>query len=196
MFNHKKYLQKFVSEYDGMTFRDTPEPILVVTNASPRFEIIGIHKLTPSENVGKHNLFIDVVDKDGKIMKDVKIAWGWEGQRPGEVTRPLVLDKPESEPSGNLVIWSNQKIWAMVLDKPSDKVYNVHTQLPDEGSGNTYGHHSYYIVWMLVDDVAEVPESNQEVEELKLEVKRLRAELDKATDILESIDDLLGEWNK
>lgn len=156
MFNHQKYLDTFLNDYRVNRFTNDSvakiDRVIVVSC----YRLIGIHHLTPPENVGKRNLFMDVVDTNGNRLIE-KIEWGWEGQRSNQHPNPVVLDKPLSEPSGNISIDFGQKIWAQVLNKPSDKVYNITTQLPDEGQGNTLGHHSYYIVWAWAEGESPPP---------------------------------------
>lgn len=155
MFDHRKYMNKFVSDYNGGIFTNNSQLLVERINTDGQYyKIIGIHKLTPPENVGKHHLYMDVLHKDGTRV-GTRIAWTWEGKRDEEPARPVLLDKPPYEPSGNIAIGSNQTISAWVLDTPSDKVFNVHTRFPDEAgpphNGNTLGHHSFYVVWLLVD---------------------------------------------
>lgn len=150
MFNHIQYLDAFLSDYKMGRFSNNSVAQVGRTPVIPCFRIIGIHKLTPAENDGRHNLFVDVINLSGNRL-NVQMDWGWEGRKDSEKITPLNLDKPPGEPAGNFVIWGNQKIWAGVLGKHSDKVLNVHTGLPDEGPGSTWGHHSYYCVWLWVE---------------------------------------------
>lgn len=155
MFNHQEYLQRFLTEYKAGRFYNDSEA-RVERASTPCFRLIGVHHLSGYENRGKHNLYMDVVDTAGKRVNE-RIQWGWVGQRANEVANPVVLDKPLNEPSGNISIGAGQVIWARVLGKSSDTVYNVATLLPDEDGWNTLGHHSHYAVWMWVDDIPEVP---------------------------------------
>lgn len=126
-------------------------------NAKNAYRVVAVYKLSPQENAGKHNLYIDVIDKlTGRRMKEVPIIWGWEGQRPDQIITPLKLDKPDNEPMGSLPIWANQKIWAEPANRQADEVFNIHTMYLDEGPGNTWGHHSWYVVW-LYDTKPETP---------------------------------------
>ena len=186
--NKQAYIKKFRDLYQlGLISNNsvlrlvTPPPPLV-----PSYRIIGIHKLTPQENAGNHNLYIDVLDKDGNRANE-KIKWGWLGQKPNEKPNPVTLDKPDNEPAGNIVIWGNQIIWAEVLNKPSDGVVNVNTQLADEGPGNTYGHFSYYVVWMWVENNTE-PEPTPDPDDCK----PIQEKLDKANKQLDDIRKILN----
>lgn len=187
MINKQSYITKFRNLYSINIVNNNSVGIILPTIARPAFTIIGIHKLTPSENAGNHNLYMDVIDKNGKRLYE-KIEWGWLGQRPNERPQPVTLDKPDNEPAGNIVIWGNQTIWAKVLGKTSDSVTNIHTQLADEGPGNTYGHFSYYVVWMLVDDIIEpIPVPPPDTDDCS----DIQAELNKANKTLTDIRKLL-----
>lgn len=149
-FNHKYYLDKFLADHARDLFTNNSPATVDKSPALAAFRIIGIHRLTPSENDGKQNLFIDIRDTDGKRL-DKLIDWGWQGQRANEPSPALILDKPDSEPAGNLVIWGGQIIWATVMNQPSDTIRGVTTGLADVGPGATWGHHSYYCVWQWVE---------------------------------------------
>lgn len=198
MFKHEQYLKYYLDNYTDQIITDTLIPNTKPVIGYPRYEIIGIHKLTPEENDGKHNLYIDVVSKDGKRINEM-IDWGWEGQTEAEKlrTKPVSLDKPSNEPAGDIVIFWGQKIFAKVYGKTSDEVYNIHTMLPDEAPGNTRGHHSYYVVWMLAENENPNPEpdpGSQNCEELRLENTKLKSELENAEEALDSIQEILNSW--
>lgn len=196
MFNHKDYVNKFIADYQKGILNNNSQLVIKKgvgdpstgpstssgdTSGHGSFKIIGIHKLTSVENVGKHNLFIEVLDEKGVRVKNTLISWGWEGQLPNQQSRPILLDKPASEPYGNIAIWANQTIWATVKSSnPCDTVENVHTRLPDEGSGNTYGHHSFLVVWQLTAKVPELPPPTEEANE--------------AEKVLEKIYNLVGNY--
>lgn len=159
MFNHRKYLDTFLSNYKHQIFtNNSVARIERFVDNKPHYHIIGIHKLLPEENKSKHNLYLDVVDIQGKRIPE-KIAWGWSGQRENEIANPVILDKPANEPSGNISIGGFQIVWAKVLGKDSDTITNVTTGLPDDGPNqwNTWGHHSYYCVWMWVESTPATP---------------------------------------
>lgn len=198
-FDYKRYVDKFVQNCNN-GFPPTNNSVASITipihDAKKCFAIIGIHKLTPDENVGKHNLFMEVLDENGKRIHDSVIRWGWEGQKVSEVARPVILDKPNNEPAGNIPIWGTQTIWAEVshLNYPSDRVSNIHTRLPDEGQGNTYGHYSYLVVWMLVDEeIDDIPDDpdDEEVNEIIKKLTKENTELkSKLSQIKELVNDI------
>ena len=111
---------------------------------------IGAYHLTPEENRGNHVLYLEAIDENNNRVFGAIFKWGWEGQRPDEPSPDLIDDKPPNE-LVNLVIWANQIIWTGVRDAiPSGEVKNVRSTHPDEASGNTWGHHSFYVAFKRV----------------------------------------------
>lgn len=188
MFNHQFYLTKFIADFKTCRFVNDSQAKIDRSPAVAAYRIIGVHKLTGFENSGKHNLFIDVLDKDGQRIQKL-VDWGWEGQRQGEESRPLVLDKPPSEPSGNIVIWAGQRIWARIMNQPTDVIHGVHTGLPDEGNGNTWGHFSYYCVWMWDEGTPDPvdPPPAEDCADLIEENAKLRLIITSARDMLDRV---------
>jgi hypothetical protein len=182
---YQEYIKKFIADYkNGIINNDYPPnlpenlvpKIVQIPSTKSGFRIIGIRKFTPQENGGKHNLFMEVVDENGNRHKNVYIEWGWEGQLPNQESRPILLDKPENEAYGNIVIWANQTIWAEVKsvngkEVESDRIVNVNTRLPDEAPGNTYGHHSFFVVWQDVSEVATEPTPDTSAKEAMAKIK-------------------------
>lgn len=179
MFSYQAYVNKFMEDYKRGVLYNNSHLAVENPTQTPVYKIIGIHKLTPQENVGKHNLYIEVRDSEGRRPKEpIFINWGWAGQRSNEKSLPILLDKPLSEPYGNIPIWSNQVIWATVGNRLAETVSNVHTHLPDEGPGNTYGHYSYLVVWQEVTGEQEPlpPPSPEEgpIQEIKLKLGQIK----------------------
>lgn len=162
MYKHQEFIKKWL---DSPGLNDAVGYGVSINVKSTRelvlgelyWKIIGVHHLTPSENAGKHNLYLDTLNGSGEISRH-EIVWGWEGQRLDEVSRNIVLDKPSIEPSGNIDIYWGQKVWAKVFSPyPSETVLNVHTMHPDEPGGNTLGHHSFHVAWQLIQYGQEPP---------------------------------------
>ena len=123
------------------------------------WRVIGIHHLRPEENRGKNNIFLHVVDEEGRRIKDPvpQIHNRWEGMQPNEQPAPTNLDKGDKEPAGNMAVHKEKStVWALGLPH-SDHVKNLHTEHADEpypasdpehpGNGNQIGHHSFFIVF-------------------------------------------------
>lgn len=124
------------------------------------WKLMSATHLLPSENLGRHNVYVSVVDDMGNRVTDanLRIGWSWEGRRDDEPAPPLPLDKRDGEPPGNLPLFSpgmKASVWITGDGNPSDKVVNLHTNHPDElGPGgevwNSVGHHSFNLIFQRV----------------------------------------------
>lgn len=114
------------------------------------WRIIGVHHLTGEENRGGHHLYLEALD--GERVRGF-VGWTWEGRQVGEKADPIVLDKPLNEPAGNIGLGAPQTVQAWMLGREindrdsSDVVTGIHTRHADEEAGNTFGHHSFYVVF-------------------------------------------------
>ncbi|MFN8441235.1 MAG: NBR1-Ig-like domain-containing protein [Caldilineaceae bacterium] len=129
---------------------------VTVTTGQPYWQVIRIRHLTPQENHGQHNVFVDALDEAGQRYRDpmLRIGWTWEGRRPDEDAPAKLLDKPDNEPAGNVDLYPGQhlEVWIEGDGLPSDRVSNMHSEHPDEPGpqgelGNSFGHHSYHVVF-------------------------------------------------
>lgn len=126
----------------------------VITNGAC-WRAVEVRHLTPTQNRGKHNLFVDVVDAQGRRVFDdrLRIAWyAYEGDTTADFTP---LDKPDTPlelGDGNVDLYVNQTLTAFITGDgiPSDKVAGIHTRHADEPgpngeNWNSIGHHSFYV---------------------------------------------------
>lgn len=159
---------------------------IVKTSAGTAWRCIGIYHLKPEENNGRHNVFVEVLDEGGNRTRAPQIAWTWWLDAPTQYRK---LDKPDSEPAADIPIDSGATITLRVdgLGIPSDSVGNLHTRWADEGSGNSWGHHSYYVVFQLqrkgviVTPPIEPPTTPEQPSDLTavwVELRRLSANVD------------------
>lgn len=107
---------------------------------------IGVYHLAPEENRGRHNVFVDVLDEQGKRVRNANIKWRWADDAPQQTRW---LDKPDNEPACDVPIdkGATVSLWVDSGALATESVTGIHTRHPDEGTGNTYGHHSYYVVF-------------------------------------------------
>lgn len=140
---------------EAAQYSATVEPVGVDAGAE-RWRVLGVYHLTADENRGRHVVFVDAVDEQGRRVQDpnLRIGWSWDGRRPDEAAPPAALDKQEGEPAGNVSI-SNQdtvvEVW-IDGDGPSDRVRGLSSKHPDERTpggeiGNSFGHHSFYVLF-------------------------------------------------
>jgi hypothetical protein len=129
-----------------------------VAPGRPYWQAVRIHHLTPEENGGNHNIYIDILDPalgdgsnpNGGRVNGARTRVTWDG---GE--QIITVDKPANEPGTNFPMWKWQVCAAQVLglpgqELPSDRVTGLHTGHPDEASGNTLFHHSFHITFVKV----------------------------------------------
>jgi hypothetical protein len=106
------------------------------------WKCIKVHHLTPEENLGNHNVFVDVLDENDQRVYGTQLSLKWPtGSGIG------TIDKPLNEAGTNFPLWKNQVVEIEVIGRPSDRVVGLHTGHPNEGSGNTLYHHSFYVVF-------------------------------------------------
>lgn len=162
MFQHTTYNSKFLGQPCGA--QEVTNYGVQVAPASAAagtacWKIIGVHHLSPDENRSRHNAFVEVLDENGQRIKDanLRIGWSWAGRSSDQAAPAKLLDKPDSEPAGDVPIEKGMdlELWIEGDGCPSDRVHNLHTRHNDEpGPGgelwNTIGHHSYYVVFQRV----------------------------------------------
>lgn len=162
-FNHQDYIDQFLANPGQF-----PDPKYGVRLLQPAdlvpgetyWQVVGIHHLTPAENRGNRNVFIEALDEAGNRITNPPIwaGWTWEGIQDHERADPVPLDKPGSEPAGNISVGSNQEVSVWIRGRSrasndvSDRVEGLHTGHPDEPgpngeNWNSIGHHSFYVVF-------------------------------------------------
>jgi hypothetical protein len=114
--------------------------------AGPAWRCIGVFKLAPQENKSRRNVFLDVLDELGNRTRQPVINWTWYMDAPTQTVR---LDKPDNEPAGDIPVEKSYTVTLRVNGDglPSDSVGGIHTRHADEGEGNSWGHHSFYVVF-------------------------------------------------
>ncbi len=113
-----------------------------------------VYLLSPEENGGKHNIFIDALISGIAIRNGSILAkWGWEGQHDDEYAKPAILDKRAPDHCTDIPIEKGQHIWCKLLDPsghPSDIVRHLHAEIAGSGNGNDWHHWSYWLVFELL----------------------------------------------
>lgn len=168
MMNFKRYNQEAV-QYFGATGTAKNDAkaygVTVEANQSNVWRVALVHHLLPAENRGKHNVYIEVLDEDGQRVNGLEAEWTWKGRKAHEPANPVELDKGNNEPAGNLPIFTNQYVSVWINGESSDKVHGMHTMHADEGDGNTFGHHSFYVVFQRDGSGGVAPPVDDSIEE-------------------------------
>lgn len=128
---------------DASAYGVTIVPVEAAPGAA-YWRVIRVHHLTPDENHGNHNIYLDALDEAGGRAFGAQARVTWPD---GEQT--LTIEKPLNEPGANFPMWKWQICAVEMLGLPSDRVENLHTGHPDEppGLGNTLFHHSFEAVF-------------------------------------------------
>ena len=116
--------------------------------ATHYWRVVGIHHLNGAENGSNHNVFCDVLDEEGHRINGVELELNQTTQDPLHA----VLDKPAIEPGTNFVLYktSNADIsvrWPRDNPLPSEAGTGFKIDRAGHEPGNSWGHHSFYIVF-------------------------------------------------
>ena len=156
-FDHNAWIAKFLR---NPGYNDASNMGVIVEHVpGANARCIGVHVLTPAENTFDSHVLLAVVDKDGNRVENAKIGWEWEGMGPGETAFPVILDKPEPEPPGNLWMAWGMTVTAWVRNVLSENVSGMHTRHKREEPGqNREGHWSYLVCFQIGGDAVPEPE--------------------------------------
>jgi hypothetical protein len=117
-------------------------------NAQHYWRVVGVHHLTGDENMGNHHIYCDVLDENGQRINGARVILRQGGSNPLHA----VVDKPVNEAGTNIPMWSNTQgniavNWPEGSQLPSEEAGEIRSTHPDEPPGNTWGHHSFYVVF-------------------------------------------------
>lgn len=160
----KPYMEKFlqIHKINGPVSQDVSDEHGIkiiqaeVAEGASYWKVIGIHALTPDENSGQHNVFIDALDESGQAIRNhSKIRVGTRAHTHLPDDNPRSLDKPLTETGTDVPIEKNDRRDVWIRDAlASDRVVNLNTRLDridltrDNQIGNSRYHHSFYVVFM------------------------------------------------
>ena len=120
--------------------------------------LLGVRHLTGAENNGNHNIYFTVLDTNGDWLNE------HDPSKIGRVdvnfcgtTSMTVLDKPKSDLTmGNSPMWgecNECSVWFEAEDSAhggfdyKEIISGFSTRHADEDPGNTWGHHSFHVVF-------------------------------------------------
>jgi len=161
----QSWIRKFKEHYQetGTIYNDVPVPpsglpgVTIKTPANIKWRVLGIHKLTPQENRGNHNVFIEVLCKQGDRAGFEAIHWDWAG-RLGNEPPPGVVFAGQKGPDELIDLPIHVPMRINVWLQDGEEAGLFHSEWPDEDEGNTYGHHSFFVCFEEVDQSAPPPE--------------------------------------
>ncbi|MBI5876385.1 MAG: hypothetical protein HZB53_01940 [Chloroflexi bacterium] len=106
------------------------------------WKIVDAYHLSGRQNRGNRNLNVDVLAMDGTRRYGAKCRLVWAGR-----SADLTIDKPGNEPGTSTPMYAGNFYDIEALGMPSDKAVGFGTEHPDEEAGNTFGHHSFMVVF-------------------------------------------------
>lgn len=138
------------------------------------WEVAAVYHLKPDENVGKHVVFVDVVDNNNNWVdtNGLSIKWGWEGQQPNEPSPNKTFEKNPPEFRGQVDLNKGAKTWFKIQDDSgvtSDTVNGLHSDWENLPFGNTFGHNSFIVIFKKRDSltIPVEPEEEMDLTEIK-----------------------------
>ena len=150
MRDRSEYLNQLISHTPGdppVANTDIPQ---IEAALPPCWRVVGCWHLSGEQNQGKHNIYVDLLDGDGNLLAPpipYLLAFDWGGMRQDEKPQPVQFDKRPPEPAANVPVWTGRvRVWIEGGQPASDRVSDLSTDFPGAG-GNSYGHHSYYVVF-------------------------------------------------
>ena len=142
----EKAIYNNAAEKYGVTIQKL-DPQMIPAGVEAYWCVVGIHHLTGVENMGNHHAFCDVLDENGARINGVRLSVTPEGGN----TSYAVIDKPTNEPGTNFPLFKNNRATIAVNwpdpALPSEAATGLSIEHADEETGNTWGHHSFYIVF-------------------------------------------------
>jgi hypothetical protein len=124
---------------------------------------VAVYHLSPEENQGKHQVFVDVLNSIGQWVFSgdrqftaLRVGWTWEGRRLDEPAPLRFFEKREPEPKAQVDLYKGQtvSIWIDSSDHPSDKVHGLRSDVEIGTWGNTLFHNSFVVLFQLTNAIS------------------------------------------
>ena len=117
----------------------------------PAWRCVFIHSMTDAEEGDTHNVYVDLLDAEGKSITAtdrIRIQYGWENMAADVGNLYAPCEKLAPEPLANVPIFRGAHVWVKVdfLGVPSDRAFGFNID-PD-------GHESFYAVFQAIDEDA------------------------------------------
>ena len=120
------------------------------------YRCIGAYHLTKEEGGGRHNIFVEVLDENGRRDKSPLLNWTVSTDMPMQSKR--LDEKPDNEPAADIPMNAQDTVTVRINDgKPggdSDSVGGLHFR---HTHGGDYGHHSFFLVFQRQSTIVIAP---------------------------------------
>jgi hypothetical protein len=152
MFNFKEWIKTFQDYFraNGAIYNDAPHSfntlmdVSIISPANSAWRVLGIHKLTPEENAGNHNLFLEVLCKQNEREGMRAVYFDWQGREPGQnAPGPIFMSQKGPNELVDIAIFAGMRVKVWIQN--GDRAEWFHSEWPDEAPGNTFGHHSFFL---------------------------------------------------
>lgn len=116
------------------------------------WRVVCVYHLSPSENMGKHVIFVDALTaaNEWAYADGLTVQWTWEGRQPGQAAPLKLFEKRPPEPRAQVDLYAGQVTSVRINDRagiPSDVVSGLRSDVQDTGIGNTWGHNSFVVLF-------------------------------------------------
>jgi len=124
--------------------------------AGPCWRCVCVYHLSPQENVGKSNIFIDVLSAGGDwaIAEHLRVGWTWNGRQPHEPAAPRMFEKRPPEFRAQVDLYKGQITSLRIMDATglrSDVVNGLRSDVEDLSTGgNTRFHNSFAALFQRI----------------------------------------------
>ena len=158
----------------GVKIREAQAP-----DGARYWRVIGVHHLSPAENGGDHTIFVEALDEEGNRMRGVEDWAASTFENNADAAKVSPLDKKDYDPAGcdfPMGVEATYSVWMKGHGRdpndPTERAEKLHTRHADEAPGNTYGHHSFYVVFQrtlkgptLLDEKAVLSAARKQLDE-------------------------------
>lgn len=130
---------------------DPPYYAAIQSPQKPIWRVLGIHHLSPDENRGNHHIYVEMLCANDPPTREGfrAIHWTWIGR---QLNEPAPDAFAGQKPLNELVnIPLNLGMIVSVWTNGSEIAVNFSSNHPDEGDGNTIGHHSFFVCFEEID---------------------------------------------
>lgn len=117
---------------------------------NPLWRVLGVYHLTPDENRGNHNVFIEMLCQQGDREGFRAIHWTWQGRGPEESAPDIFAGQKPLHELVDLPL--NLGMIVSVWTNGGEVAVGFSSNHPDENVGNTIGHHSFFVCFQEIGD--------------------------------------------
>lgn len=159
MFNFQEWIEVFRAHKEryGEIYNDADSyGVKVEHDANLKWQVLGIHHLLPDENRGNHNVFVELLCKQDEREAFRPIHWTWRDRRPSEPAPDIFAGQKPLDELVDLPL--NLGMVVSVWPHLGETASNFSSAHPDEGEGNSYGHHSFFVCFQEVETENNEPE--------------------------------------